>query len=70
MRNTVEPPPISRCELCGGQLTLVRVEPAHSALGATTNVFACACCGNERTFVAHQDHGSSRFGATDYRLRS
>jgi len=69
MRNTVEPPPTSRCDLCGGQLTLVRVERAHSALGAKTNVFACASCGNERSFVVHQDHGSLRFAATDRRLR-
>lgn len=70
MRNTVEPPPTSLCDRCGGQLTLVRVEPAHSALGTKTNVFACAGCGQERSFLVHQDHSPSRFTATDRRLHA
>ena len=68
MRTTVEPPPTSRCDHCGGQLTLVRVEPAHSALGTKTNVFACASCGQERFFLVHQDHSPSRFAAKDRRV--
>ncbi len=70
MRTTVEPPPTTRCDCCGGQLTLVRVEPAHSALGTKTNVFACAGCGQERSFLVHQDYGMSRFAAKDRRIRA
>ena len=68
MRNTVEPPPTSRCDRCGGQLTLKRIEPDHSLRGSSTNVFACGTCGNECSFVVQHDRGPSRLSATPRRL--
>ena len=70
MRKTVEPPPVSQCNVCGGQLTLKRVLTAHSILGETTNVFACANCGHERSFVVSLDVSSSRFGTAERRIRA
>jgi len=55
MRKTVEPPPTIRCDRCGGQLTLKRVETAHSIFGANSNVFVCSNCGTERAFVVRND---------------
>jgi hypothetical protein len=55
MRKTVEPPPISRCDRCGGQLTLKRVAVAHSIFGSNSNIFVCAGCGRERAFVVRDD---------------
>jgi uncharacterized protein with PIN domain len=70
MRTTVEPPPVSRCDHCGGQLTLVRVERAYSALGSRSNVYACVNCGQERTFLVQQDNSPAQFAATDRQLRA
>ena len=61
MRDTVQPPPISRCNLCGGQLVLKCTDIAHSILGLRSNVFVCATCGTEQSFTEHRDVGASRF---------
>jgi hypothetical protein len=60
MRNTVEPPPTSRCDACGGQLTLKRVDAAHSIFGTNSNVFVCTTCGRERKFVVRYDPNAAR----------
>lgn len=62
MRRTVEPPPISRCDQCGGQLTLKRIDAAHSALASRANIFACTGCGRERSFLVFDDRGPARSG--------
>jgi uncharacterized protein with PIN domain len=61
MRKTVEPPPSSRCDRCGGQLKLKRVDAAHAALGLSSTIYVCGSCGSERAFVSHQDNYARRF---------
>lgn len=51
MRKIVEPPPLSRCDYCGGALNLKEVGPAQSVLGLQRQVYVCGQCGRERTFV-------------------
>ena len=68
MRTTVEPPPTSRCDRCGGQLTLKRVEAAPTLRGSSTNVFSCSTCGNERSFVVYHDRSPSRLSGATRRL--
>ena len=62
MRNTVEPPPSSKCDRCGGQLNLKTIDAAHALLGLRSTVYVCATCGHERAFVYHRDAYASRFG--------
>jgi hypothetical protein len=69
MRNTVEPPPTSRCDRCGGQLTLKRVDAAHSIFGSSSNVFACATCGRELKFVVRNDSDAFHHMAPQSRYR-
>jgi len=60
MRSTVQPPPTTRCELCGGQLVLKRTDITHSILGLMSNVFVCATCGTEQSFMERQGVGASQ----------
>ena len=66
MRKTVEPPPVSRCDRCGGQLTLKRTDAAHATLGLISNIYVCANCGQERSFVSRPETSGSRL---QYELR-
>ena len=63
MRKTIEPPPALKCGKCGGHIRLKQVETANAGLGLSSNIFACATCGTERTFVTQRDQYSSRAAA-------
>jgi hypothetical protein len=56
MRKTVEPPPSSQCDRCGGQLKLKRVDAAHAVLGLSSTIYVCGTCGTERAFVSQRDN--------------
>jgi len=49
MRALVEPPPSSRCNLCGGELLLKRIEVANRTLDLDNQIFVCANCGREHS---------------------
>ncbi len=55
MRTIIEPPPTSKCCRCGEQLQLKGLAVANAAPGMTSNLYACAHCGTEQSFVSHQD---------------
>ena len=56
MRTLIQPPPWSRCDLCGGQLRLKLIEPANRTLDLENEIFACANCGRERSYTVDHDH--------------
>ena len=56
MRALVEPPPSSYCNLCGGQLLLKRIETANRALELDNQIFVCANCGREQSYIVAHDH--------------
>ena len=70
MRTLVEPPPSSRCELCGGELRLKLIEPANRTLdiepaNRTLNldneilvceILVCVNCGHEQSNIVKHDH--------------
>ena len=67
VRNTVQPPPTSHCDRCGGQLALKGTNVAHSILGTKSNVFVCVTCGTEHSYIEHHYVGESQFTAADGR---
>jgi hypothetical protein len=56
MRNLVQPPPTSHCDLCHGELRLKRVEPTDEPLDLDTEIWVCARCGHEQTYVVSHNH--------------
>ena len=64
MRTLVEPPPLSRCELCGGELRLKAIEPANRELDEPANrtlnldneILVCVNCGHEQSNIVKHDH--------------
>jgi hypothetical protein len=50
MRAFVEPPPSSRCDLCGGELRLKLIDACNPTLGMKNELFVCAKCGCERAW--------------------
>ena len=40
MRTITQPPPVSRCEQCGGELRLKRIEAADRGLDLEYEIFA------------------------------
>ena len=55
VRTLVQPPPCSRCELCGGELLLKRIERASLVLDLENELFVCANCGHEKSYAGHHD---------------
>ena len=54
MRTMVEPPPSSRCELCGGDLRLKQIEAANPTRDLDNEIFVCENCDGEKTYaVSH-----------------
>ena len=49
MRTLVEPPPSSRCNLCGGELRLKLIESANSDLDLDSEILVCINCGREQS---------------------
>jgi uncharacterized protein with PIN domain len=56
MRTLVEPPPSSRCELCGGELRLKRTEPVNRELDLEDEIFVCVKCGREQSYIVKHNH--------------
>ena len=64
MRTLVEPPPSSRCELCGGELRLKVIEPANRELdepakrelGLDNEILVCVNCGHEQSNIVKHNH--------------
>lgn len=55
MRTTIDPPPSSQCDRCGGVLTFKRVDATNAFLGLRQNVFACTKCGKEHIYASPRD---------------
>ena len=55
MRAITQPPPSSRCEKCGGELRLKRIETAERGLNLDNEIFVCANCGFERSLTVRHD---------------
>jgi hypothetical protein len=55
MRALVQPPPCSRCDLCGGELLLKLIERASLIPDLENEIFACADCGHEQLYAGHHD---------------
>ena len=56
MRTLVEPPPSSRCEVCGGELRLKQIESANHALDLDNEIFVCIKCSRERSCTVSRNH--------------
>jgi hypothetical protein len=56
MRTLVEPPPSSRCDLCGGELRLKLIESANCTLDLDNEIFVCIKCGREQSYTVSHDH--------------
>jgi hypothetical protein len=56
MRNLVQPPPTSHCDLCHGELRLKLVEPTDKPLDLDTEIWVCAKCGHEQAYVVSHNH--------------
>jgi rRNA maturation endonuclease Nob1 len=69
MRTLIEPPPSTHCDRCGGELRLKQVESANRAMDLENEIFACAICGQELSFMVHHDkyaaHASPDMSPTD-----
>jgi hypothetical protein len=55
MRTLVEPPPSSRCDLCGGELRLKQIESVNSTLALSNEIFVCADCSREKSYTVRHD---------------
>jgi hypothetical protein len=56
MRTLVQPPPSSRCDLCGGELRLKQIEYANRTLDLDNEIFVCVTCGRERFYTVKHGH--------------
>jgi len=57
-RTIVEPPPSSHCDLCGGELRLKLIESANRVLDLDREIFLCAKCGHEQSYIMTHNHKS------------
>ena len=55
MRTLVQPPPPTRCDLCGGELLFKLIEPANRTLDLENEIFVCANCGRELSCIVDHD---------------
>ena len=55
MRTLVEPPPWSRCDICGNEMRLKLIEAADRKFDMDKEVFVCANCGRERSYTVMHD---------------
>jgi uncharacterized protein with PIN domain len=56
MRTLVEPPPSSRCDICGGELRLKQIESANRTLDLDNEIFVCVKCGREQACTVGHRH--------------
>jgi len=59
MRNLVQPPPSMHCDLCDGELRLKLIKPENSVLDMDAQIFVCAKCGHEYSYVVGHNHYSA-----------
>ena len=69
MRTMVDPPPMSRCPHCGGQLKLKSVDMTYANVGLKQTIYACGNCGQEPAFAERQDRQATIFGRGNKSLR-
>ena len=55
-RTLSQPPPSSRCDLCGGELRLKLIEPANRELDLEDEIFICVNCGHEEAYIVKHNH--------------
>jgi len=55
MRTMTKPPPSSRCEQCGGELRLKRIEAADRGLDLEYEIFVCVDCRREQSLTVNHD---------------
>ena len=58
MRTITQPPPSSRCEQCGGELRLKRIEAADLGLDLEYEIFVCANCRREQSLTVSHNHST------------
>ena len=56
MRALVEPPPSSRCDLCGGELRLKLIESANLTLDLDNEICVCVMCLREQSYTVSHDY--------------
>jgi hypothetical protein len=56
MRPMTQPPPLSHCDQCGGELRLKLIEGADRGLDLENEIFVCANCGREQSLIVNHDH--------------
>jgi hypothetical protein len=56
MRPLTQPPPSSRCDLCGSELRFKLIEPADPTFDLETEIFVCANCDREQSYVVSHNH--------------
>jgi hypothetical protein len=59
MRTLVQPPPLTHCDLCGGELLLKLVESADRVLDLDNEILVCANCGREISCLVGHDKYSA-----------
>jgi hypothetical protein len=55
MRSLVQPPPLTHCDLCGGELRLKLIESANRTLDLENEIFVCIECGRELSCIVDHD---------------
>ena len=55
MRNLIQPPPSLHCELCSGELRLKLIQPADPILDMDVQIFVCAKCSHEQSYMVKRD---------------
>jgi hypothetical protein len=55
MRTLIQPPPSTHCDRCGGELRLKLVEPANRTMNLENEIFVCASCDREISFIVKHD---------------
>jgi len=56
MRNLVQPPPSMHCDLCDGELRFKLIKPDDPVLDMDAEIFVCAKCGREQSYVVARNH--------------
>jgi uncharacterized protein with PIN domain len=56
MRTLVDPPPSSRCDVCGGELRLKQIESANRTLDLDNEILVCIKCGHEQACTVNHNY--------------
>ena len=56
MRTLVQPPPWSRCDLCGGELRLKQIESSDRTFDLDNEIFVCVTYRRERLYTVSHNH--------------